>query len=135
MIIQAHDEVTLATCQAQIASITSLAGKTITKVNVIAADAPRPAGCVSYPVGTEASAFLHVKGRVDLDGEISKAQKKIDKAKQAIQKQEKLLADPKYLSKASDAVRETDEKKLADGKSQLKSFEETIKQFEQLKLE
>lgn len=126
---------TLATCQEQVASITSLAGKTIIKVNVIAVDAPRPAGCVAYPVGTVASVFLHVKGRVDLDGEISKAQKKIDKVKQAIQKQEKLLADPKYLSNASESARETDEKKLADGKSQLKSFEETVKQFEQLKLE
>lgn len=43
--------------------------------------------------------------------------------------------DPGYREKVSDAVRETDEKKLAAAKQELQSFEETIKQFEQLKLE
>lgn len=70
-----------------------------------------------------------------MDAEIAKAQKKLDKAKSSIQRQEKLLADAVYLAKASEAVREADEKKLADAKQELTSFEATIKQFEQLKLE
>lgn len=70
-----------------------------------------------------------------MDAEIAKAQKKLDKAKSSIQRQEKLLADVVYLTKASEAVREADEKKLADAKQELTSFEATIKQFEQLKLE
>jgi valyl-tRNA synthetase len=112
-----------------------LSGKGIKGVEILTPDATRPAGCVAYPVSTEASVFLHVKGRVDLDAEIAKAQKKLDKAKSSIQKQEKILNDPGYLEKVSDAVRETDEKRLADAKQELNSFEETIKQFEQLKLE
>lgn len=70
-----------------------------------------------------------------MDAEIAKAQKRLDKATQSIQRQEKLLADSIYLQKASEAVREADEKKLADAKQELASFEATIKQFEQLKLE
>ncbi len=70
-----------------------------------------------------------------MDAEIGKAQKRRDKATQSIKRQEKLLADAVYLQKASEEVRAADEKKLADAKQELASFEETIKQFEQLKLE
>lgn len=112
-----------------------MAGKAVSKINILGADAARPAGCVAYPVSTAATVFLHVKGRVDMDAEITKAQKRRDKAQSSIQRQEKLLADAVYLEKASEAVREADEKKLADAKQELSSFEETIKQFEQLKLE
>lgn len=70
-----------------------------------------------------------------MDAEIGKAQKRRDKATQSVQRQEKLLADAVYLQKASEEVRAADEKKLADAKQELASFEETIKQFEKLKLE
>ncbi|TQV97359.1 valyl-tRNA synthetase, mitochondrial precursor [Cordyceps javanica] len=135
VIIQTFTKAAEETCTKELISITSLAGKAVSKINTIGADAPRPAGCVAYPVSTAATVFLHVKGRVDMDAEIGKAQKRRDKATQSIQRQEKLLADAVYLQKASEAVREADEKKLADAKQELASFEATIKQFEQLKLE
>lgn len=123
------------TCNAEVASIKSLSGKSVKTMHVIGPDAPRPAGCVAYPVSTSVAVFLHVKGRVDMDAEISKAQKKLKKAKMSIQKQEKILFDPGYIEKVSAAVREGDEQRLADAKQEAISFEETIKQFEQLKLE
>lgn len=135
IIIQAYDSKTLATVQEQIASITSLSGKTVSKVDIIGPDAPRPSGSVAYPVSTVASVFLHVKGRVDIDAEITKAQKKMAKADAVVQKQEKLLADPKYTDKVSAEVRDADEKKLAEAQQEVRSFEETIKQFGQIKLE
>lgn len=125
----------MATCTEQIASITSLAGKTVSKIQVIGADAARPSGSVAYPVSTVASVFLHVKGRVDMDAEIAKAKKKLDKAQATIQKQEKILGDATYKDRASEAVREADEKKLAEAHQEVRNFEETIKQFEQIKLE
>jgi valyl-tRNA synthetase len=125
----------LTTVKEQVASIKTLAGKGIKDVEILGPDAARPAGCVAYPVSTEAAVFLHVKGRVDLDAEIAKAQKKLEKTKSNVQKQEKILSDPAYLEKVSAAVQETDQKRLADAKLELHSFEETIKQFEQLKLE
>lgn len=135
IIIQAYDSTTLAVVQEQIASITSLSGKTVSKVDIIGPEAPRPSGSVAYPVSTVASVFLHVKGRVDIDAEITKAQKKMAKADVVVQKQEKLLADPKYTEKVSAEVRDADEKKLAEAQQEVRSFEETIKQFEQIKLE
>lgn len=98
-------------------------------------DAARPSGSVAYPVGTDASVFLYVKGRVDMDAEIAKATKKLDKASAAVKKQEKLLADPAYKEKVSEQVQEADKDRLAQAKQEAKSYEETIQQFEQLKLE
>jgi valyl-tRNA synthetase len=135
VIIQAFTATAEETCTAQSSSIKSLSGKAVRNVQILGPDAPRPGGCVAYPVSTEASVFLHVKGRVDMDAEIAKAQKKLDKANTNIQKQEKNFNDPGYQARASAEVREGDQKKLADLKQEARSFEETIKQFEQLKLE
>lgn len=125
----------MATCKEQVTSIKSLSGKGVKSLELLGPEAARPAGCVAYPVSTSASVFVHVKGRVDLDAEIVKAKKKLEKAQSSFQKQEKILSDASYLEKVSAAVRETDEKKFADAKQEVQSYEETIKQFEQLKLE
>lgn len=133
--IQAYDETSLKTVTEQVTSIKSLAGKGVDKVHILGPDAPRPAGSVSYPVSTTAAAYLYVKGRVDMDAEIAKAQKKLDKAIANIKKQEKIFLDPSYKEKVSPAVQEADEAKLAEVKQEAKTFEETIQQFQQLKLE
>lgn len=70
-----------------------------------------------------------------MDAEIAKAQKKLDKAVANIKKQEKIFLDPSYKEKVSPAVQEADEAKLAEVKQEAKTFEETIQQFQQLKLE
>jgi valyl-tRNA synthetase len=70
-----------------------------------------------------------------MDAEISKAQKKLEKTNAGIQKQEKLFADAAYKEKVSAAVQEGDLKRLADAKQEKLSLEETIQQFEQLKVE
>jgi valyl-tRNA synthetase len=104
-------------------------------IQILGPDATRPGGCVAYPISTSAAVFLYVKDRVDMDSEIAKAQKKLDKVKANIQKQEKILLDPSYKEKVSEAVQASDQAKLAESQQEAKSFEETIKQFEQIKLE
>ncbi len=135
MTIQAYDETSHKTVTEQVSSIKSLAGKGVDEVHILPPDAARPAGCVSYPVSTTAAAYLYVKGRVDMDAEIAKAQKKLDKAVATVKKQEKIFLDPNYKEKVSKAVQEADEAKLAEVKQEAKVFEETIRQFQQLKLE
>lgn len=133
--VQAYNETTHKTVLEQVVSIKSLSGKGVKSVETLGPDAPRPSGSVAYPVSTSAAVFLYVKGRVDMDAEIAKAQKKLEKANNAIKRQEKLLQDAGYNEKVSPEVRKTDEARLADAKHEAKSFEETIQQFEQLKLE
>lgn len=79
--------------------------------------------------------FLYVKGRVDIDSEIDKANKKLQKTRGAIQKLQKLLGDSAYQQKADAGLQEADHKKLQDFESEVTGFEGTIKQFEDLKLE
>lgn len=88
-----------------------------------------------FSVSASAAVFLHVKGRVDIDGEIQKATKKLDKTRAAIERQNKILNDPAYTEKVSEQLQEVEKKKLADLETERKAFEETIKQFETLKLE
>ncbi|KAL7819054.1 tRNA synthetases class I domain-containing protein [Trichoderma gracile] len=135
LVIQAYNAESFKTCQNELTSIKSLSGKSVKSMEVVGPEASRPLGSVAYPVSTAASVFLHVKGRVDMDAEIAKAQKKLEKTGANIQKQEKLLADPGYKEKVSAAVQEGDLKRLADAKQEKHHLEETIKQFEQLKLE
>ncbi|EQK98237.1 valyl-tRNA synthetase [Ophiocordyceps sinensis CO18] len=135
VIIQAYNETALNNCNDEVASIKSLTGKAVRDIKVIGPDAARPAGCVAYPVSTSAAVFVYVKGRVDMDAEIGKAQKRLDRAQATVQRQEKIMADGGYKEKVSAAVQEADRRRLADAKQEEHSFLETIQQFEQLKLE
>ncbi|KAI0890620.1 tRNA synthetases class I-domain-containing protein [Annulohypoxylon maeteangense] len=133
--IQTYDETAHETAVEQVQSIKSLGGKAVTDIEVIPGSQARPAGCVAFPVSSSAAVFLHVKGRVDIDDEISKANKKLEKTRLAIAKQSKLLSDPGYQQKVSADIQEVEKKRLADFESEAKGFEGTIKQFEALKLE
>lgn len=135
VIIQAHSETALATCNQEVGSIKSLSGKAVQSMVVVGPEESRPAGCVAYPVSTSATVFLHVKGRVDVEAEIVKAQTKLDKAEASIRKQEKILADAGYQAKVSEQVQELERRRLADAKQEALSFQETIRQFERLRLE
>ncbi|KAI7913008.1 valyl-tRNA synthetase [Pyricularia oryzae] len=133
--IQCYDDASVATARKELQSIKSLSGKGVTAVQVLEASAKRPAGCVVFPCGSTAAVFLHVKGRVDIDAEIAKAQKKLDRASGQIDRQKKVLNDPKYQEKVTAELQATEKKRLADMESEAEGFKATIKQFEDLKLE
>jgi valyl-tRNA synthetase len=116
-------------------SIKSLSGKGVTSITTLSASDSRPPGCVVFAVSSAAAVFLHVKGRVDIDGEIEKAAKKLQKTKISIDRQNKILNDEEYQKKVGEELQEVERKKLADLKTEERAFEETIKQFEMLKLE
>lgn len=133
--IQASDADAYKTIEEQVSSIRSLSGKGIGSITVVAPEAARPAGCVAYPIGASATVFLHVKGRVDLDAELDKATKKLEKTKAAADKQRKLVTGADYVAKVAVATQEADQKRLADMESEEKGFAATIEELKQLKLE
>lgn len=133
--IQTHDTASHRTVSQEKSSIRSLSGKGAMKIKVLSPDDTRPTGCVAFPVSSAVSVLIHVKDRVNLDEEIAKAMKKLEKARAAIQKQRKLVGDPVYVEKVAIATQDVDKKKLADLESEAKGFDTTIKQFNQLKLE
>lgn len=135
IVIQAFDAASHKTIEEQVGSIRSLSGKGVGSIAVRGPADARPAGCVAYPIGSLASVFLHVLGKVDLDGEIDKASKKLDKARQATEKQRRLVGGADYIAKVAVATQEADQKKLADLEVELKGFTATIEELKQLKLE
>ncbi|KAL8386359.1 hypothetical protein RB599_007977 [Gaeumannomyces hyphopodioides] len=133
--IQAYEETSLKTAREELQSIKSLSGKGVTSVEIIKGEAGRPAGCVVFPVSADVAVFLHVKGRVDIDAEIAKATKKLEKTGAQIERQRKLVSDPIYIEKVAAELQKSDRKKLVDLESEADGFKATIKQFEDLKLE
>ncbi|KAF3762436.1 hypothetical protein M406DRAFT_347513 [Cryphonectria parasitica EP155] len=133
--IQASDDATYKTIGEQVNSIRSLSGKGIGAINVAGPADARPAGCVAYPIGASATVFLHIKGRVDLDAELDKAAKKLDKTKSMADKQRKLVMGADYVAKVAVATQEADRKRLADLDGEAKGFSATIEELKQLKLE
>jgi valyl-tRNA synthetase len=75
-----------------------------------------------------------VKGLVDLDEEIKKAQTKLKKASEIASKQRKALNDPDFVTKVSPAVQELEKAKLEEVLAQERNYEQSIAQFQQLKL-
>ncbi len=116
-------------------SIQSLSGKFAAESEILSPAHARPAGCVAFPVSSGVSVLIHVADRVDVDEEIAKATKKLEKARVAVQKQNKLINDPVYLEKANVVTQDADRTKLADLESEATGLEATIEQFRQLKLE
>lgn len=133
--VQTYDTISNSTVTAQTQSIKSLCGKGVSTVSILDSAESRPAGCVVFSVSSSAAVFLHVKGRVDIDGEIAKAAKKLEKTRTGLDKQRKIVEDPKYKEKVSIELQEVEKRKLADLEIEEKGFVETIRQFEQLKLE
>jgi valyl-tRNA synthetase len=116
-------------------SIRSLTGKGVSSIKVLSSTDSRPAGCVVTSISASAAVFLYVKGRVDIDGEISKAAKKLEKTRQGIERQKKILGVERYKEKVGDELQEVEKQKLSDLEAEARGFEETIRQFQGLKLE
>lgn len=133
--IHAHNATSHKTVSEEKSSIESLSGKFAAEIEILSPDHARPAGCVAFPVSSAVSVLIHVADRVNFDEEIAKATKKLEKARAAVQKQDKLINDPTYLKKANVVTQDADRAKLADLESEAKGLEATIEQFKQLKLE
>ncbi|KAL1311633.1 hypothetical protein AAFC00_001743 [Neodothiora populina] len=132
--VHCSDETSYKTASAEQATIKSLSGKALTGLTVLSPTDARPTGCAVFAVSASAAVFLEVAGRVDVEAEISKAQQKLQKASEGAKKQRKILDAEGFADKVSYQVLETEKTKLDDLLAEQKNYEESIAQFEQLKL-
>ena len=72
---------------------------------------------------------------MDFDAEISKAQAKLKKATDAAAKVSKLLNDKAFKSKTSAELQKSEQEKLADLEADIKTYEQSVSDFQRLKLE
>lgn len=133
--IHCHDETAHATVSEQLGSIRSLSGKGVSTLTPLEPGASRPTGCVAHSVSASASVLLHVRGRVDMDAEIAKGHRKLDKTRAALDKQRKILAQDGYRARAAPQLVAAEEAKLRDLEGEQDLLAATIRQFELLKLE
>ena len=103
-------------------------------LSVLSTNEPRPTGCVVQAVNAEAAVYLLIKGRVDIDAEISKSKNKLEKASQAVAKQRK-MRDGDGWRKMKKEAQESEERKLEDAMKEVEVLEGSVAQFERLKLE
>lgn len=114
-------------------SIVSLI-KAVEKVNVVSKAEEIPSGCVLAAVVPEVKVHLLVKGMIDIDAEIGKFEKKLEKSKTALTNLEKIMSSGDYESKASDAAKEKNEQSKEKTLAEIDGFQKTIENLEKLKL-
>ena len=133
--VQLADDTSRRTCTEELGSIRSLSGKGVGSISILGAPESKPAGCIPFVVSADVTVFLLVKGHVDMDQEIAKAKKKMEKAAETVKKQQKTMSDERWQSKASEEVKEVERKRLADAEAEVREMEGVMGMFEGLKLE
>lgn len=129
-----YDDSGLAVVLQHQGGIKSLSGKGIGTIEILSKEQSKPVGCVAYNVSTRAAVLLHVKGRVDLETEISKATAKLNKATGGYKKCQKLLGDTEFVGKVDEKVANAERAKLADYEAEIRDTTNMISQFQGLKL-
>ena len=134
--IQSLDDAAHTTLSAStsLPSIKSLAGKTVSEISILSPSDPAPTGCAVYTSGSAATAYLDVKGRIEIDKELKKASERLGKANETITRQKKIM-DADWEEKVSDVVKEQERSKLRDAETEARNWQASIEQFESLKLE
>lgn len=127
-----NDATTVATLKDQQGSIQALV-KGISKLTVLEKPEDVPHGCAASVLGENCVVYLLVKGRVDVDAEISKTQKKLHKVVESRKRTEKSMQSKDYKAKVKPEVQEMDQKKVQDLLAEEKTLEELVKKFEGLR--
>ncbi|KAI5477054.1 valyl-tRNA synthetase [Pseudohyphozyma bogoriensis] len=100
---------------------------------VVDKEADIPVGCVSENVSPGLAVYLLLKGVVNADNEIAKAEKKVAFNKAALDKLQTGFAAPDYATKKPEAVREREANKARELEIELESLAAAIASFMKLK--
>ena len=115
-------------------SLRSLTGKTVSSISILSPTDAAPTGCAVYTVGASATVFLDVKGRIDIAKEITKAQDRLKKANETVERQKKIM-DNDWEEKVSEVVKEAEREKLKAAEVDGANWQKSLEQFEKLKLD
>lgn len=117
----------------EISSIKALVGKGLGNITTTSNSSELPDGLTAIVVSDACTAYLMVKGRIDVDAEISKTQKKIAKIEDSRKRLEKAMAVKDYQTKVKAEVQQADADRLVNYKDETKTLEELISKFEDLR--
>lgn len=131
--IEANSEELFKIADAQKDSIVSLI-KSVDSVSVFGNAKDIPSGCVLSSAIPNVNVHLLVKGMIDIEKELSKWQKKMDKVQGSLKNLEKVMNAPDYEAKASDVAKAKNQENLEKTLAEIEGFEATISNLEKLKL-
>lgn len=131
--VESNLEEYFGTANAQKDSIVSLI-KAIDEVTVVHESSEIPEGCVLKSVNPEVNVHLLVKGHVDIDAEITKVQKKLEKANKSKSGIEQTIDSKDYESKANEQAKEANKTKLDNTIAEIEGLQATITNLQRLKL-
>lgn len=131
--IESANESIYKTAESQKESIVSLI-KAIDEVSVVKGESEIPEGCVLQAVNTEVNVHVLVKGHVDIDAEISKVQKKLEKVLKSKQGIEKIVNSADYEQKANEQAKLANKERLEHTTAEIDTLQATINNLEKLKL-
>lgn len=121
------------TAESQKDSIVSLI-KAINEVEVVHNSSEIPEGCVLKAVNPQVNVHLLVKGHIDIDAEIAKVEKKIEKTRKAKQNIEQIMNSKDYETKANEQAKEANKSRLENAIADIEGLETTIENLQRLKL-
>ncbi|ODQ64937.1 hypothetical protein NADFUDRAFT_83077 [Nadsonia fulvescens var. elongata DSM 6958] len=122
---------TAETLEQQKSSILSLV-KAATEAEILSMDAQVPEGCVVFVVNPECSVYVLVKGQVDLDAEITKANGKIAKLDKIRAGLLKSMNVQDYETKVRQEVRDQNSVKLEGYNAEIDGLEAMVEEFKRL---
>ena len=131
--IETSNESIFETAESQKDSIVSLI-KAIDQVSVVKTVKDIPEGCVLQSVNPEVNVHVLVKGHVDIDEEIAKVQKKLDKSQKSKSGIEKIINSADYEQKANEHAKKANKEKLEHTNAEIETLEATIANLQRLKL-
>ncbi|BAO41085.1 valyl-tRNA synthetase [Kluyveromyces marxianus DMKU3-1042] len=131
--VESSNESFFTTVDSQKDSIVSLI-KAIDEVAVVKSSSEIPEGCVLQSVNPEVNVHVLVKGHVDIDAEIAKVQKKLEKTLKSKAGIEKIVNTADYETKANDQVKQFNKERLEHAAAEIDTLEATIANLERLKL-
>ncbi|KAK9477063.1 tRNA synthetases class I-domain-containing protein [Lipomyces japonicus] len=117
----------------QLSSISTLA-KQADQFTVVTSGDELPDGTTLAVVNKDTTVGLLLKGLVDADAEIKKAEIKLRKVEQSKAGLEKLVSSKDYASKAKEDVQQRDQVKLKTFETEIESLKAVIEDFEKLRV-
>ncbi|KAF8539524.1 tRNA synthetases class I-domain-containing protein [Trichophaea hybrida] len=130
--IHAKDAETFKTVSEQKSSIQALV-KGLESITAVSEGSELPEGLTANVISDKCTVYLMVKGRVNVNAEIEKAQKKISKLEESRKRLEKAMAVKDYQTKVKKDVQELDQRRLVDYEAEEKTLGELIEKFELLR--
>ncbi|KAK9458393.1 tRNA synthetases class I-domain-containing protein [Dipodascopsis uninucleata] len=103
-------------------------------IDILGEDASFPDGTGLNLVSKDTTVAVLLKGQVDADSEIKKAETKLNKAIQGKATLEKLMASNDYATKAKPEVQEANKVKIETYDAEIETLKSVIATFEKLKL-